>query len=290
MTVSYNGAPKKTARRRKWRRALLAALLLFLLLLIDSNLRLVTTRVVIASPRIPPAFDGFTIVQLSDVHGAVFGKDHETLLRKIIDARPDLIAITGDLISDEEDMKAIEPLLPRLVEIAPVYYVTGNHEWDSGCIRELFALLKDAGVRVLRNEYARLERGGKTLLLAGIDDPNGPWDMLKPEAVLTHIREAEGDTPYLILLAHRNGYLERLAPYGADLILSGHAHGGMVRLPFTEGLVGPNRELLPKRTGGVYTWQDTTLFVSRGIGNGTGFPRFLNNPELAVIVLQSAAK
>jgi len=284
--ISYE---KQRPRRRRWPRALAVLALLFVLLLLDSNFRLVTTRVEVTSPRIPPEFDGFAVAHLSDVHAAVFGRDNKGLIEKVRRAGPDAIAITGDLINNKDDLEIVEPLLHALVQIAPVYYVTGNHEGASGAVRELFALLKDTGVRALRNEYDVLEKGGVRLILAGIDDPNGPYDMPKPEEVLPRIRQKEGDGPYLILLAHRNKYLPRLAPYGVDLILSGHAHGGMIRLPFTDGLIGPSREWLPEYTSGLYEMGGAKMFVSRGVGNRTGFPRFLNNPELAILVLRSEA-
>jgi predicted MPP superfamily phosphohydrolase len=287
MIVTRYENKRQRPRRRRWPRALVVLILLFVLLLLDSNLRLVTTRADISSPKIPPAFDGFAVAQLSDIHAAVFGRDNKALLGKVKKAEPDIIAITGDLINNSDDLEIVKPLLHELVKIAPCYYVTGNHEWDSGAIRELFALLKDAGVRVLRNEYVILEKEGARLILAGIDDPNGPYDMAKPEAVITRIREKEGDGPYLVLLAHRNRYLPRLAPLGVDLILCGHAHGGMIRLPFTDGLIGPSREWLPTYTSGLYEAGSTKMFVSRGVGNRTGYPRFLNNPQIAVLVLRS---
>ncbi|HHT17276.1 MAG TPA: metallophosphoesterase [Papillibacter sp.] len=289
VTTYEKHRPRPRPRRRRWLRALFILALLFILLLVDSNFRIEVTQVDIASSKIPPAFEGFTIAQLSDVHAAVFGRDNKTLIEKVKKAKPDIIAITGDIINNKDDLDIVRPLLYALVDIAPVYYVTGNHEWDSGAIKDLFALLRDAGVRTLRNEYLPLKRDGAHILLAGIDDPNGPYDMPKPEAVVAHIREKEGDAPYFILLAHRNRYLPRLAPLGVDLILAGHAHGGMIRLPFTDGLIGPSREWLPTYTSGIYTQESTTLFVSRGIGNRTGYPRFLNNPQLALLVLRSGA-
>jgi SAM-dependent methyltransferase len=120
---------------------------------------------------------------------------------------------------------------------------------------------------------------------AGIDDRNGPADMITPEAFISDIRKAEGE-PFLIVLVHRNSYLQRYAGLGAQLVLCGHAHGGLIRLPFTEGLIGPAREWFPQYTGGVYTSAGTIMLVSRGIGNHTGIPRFLNNPEVVVAVLK----
>jgi predicted MPP superfamily phosphohydrolase len=181
----------------------------------------------------------------------------------------------------------VQPLVYKLVKIAPVYYVTGNHEWDAGWIKPLLDMLGEAGVTVLRNDYVRLSVGAASIILAGVDDPNGPADMKTPEALVAEIRAKEGD-PFIVLLAHRNNYLDRFSALGINLVLCGHAHGGLIRIPFLGGLFGPSVEFFPKYTAGIYTQGDTTMLVSRGIGNGVPIPRFLNNPEVAVAVLKTS--
>ncbi|SHI19804.1 hypothetical protein SAMN02745823_03280 [Sporobacter termitidis DSM 10068] len=281
-------------RKTKKRRHLgLPIFLIFALLLAflfyDGNTRIVTDDYPVQASALPAAFDGYRIVQLSDIHAATFGKDNAALVGAVKKARPDIIAVTGDLINNDDDKSAdlavVRPLIQSLVSIAPVYYVTGNHEWDSGWVRELLTTLTDSGVTVLRNDYERLAVGKASIILAGIDDPNGPADMITPEELIADIRAKEGDA-YIVLLAHRNNYLDRLSKAGVGLILCGHAHGGIVRLPLVGGLVGPSRELFPRYTSGVYSKDGTSMLVSRGIGNHTGFPRFLNNPEIAVAVLK----
>ncbi len=269
---------------------------LFLILLVaflfyDSNTRITINEYSIHYDNLPAAFDGYRIVQLSDIHTAEFGKDNSGLIDTVKKARPDIITITGDLISNNDEMNdalgIVQPLIRSLVSIAPVYYVTGNHEWDTGWARELLKVLDDSGATVLRNDYARLEIGTASIVLAGIDDPNGPADMISPEAFISEAQENEGDM-FLVLLAHRNIYLNRLSAQGVDLLLCGHAHGGLIRLPLVGGLFGPSRELFPKYTSGVYTEGGTKMLVSRGVGNHTGIPRFLNNPEVVVAVLNKA--
>jgi predicted MPP superfamily phosphohydrolase len=270
---------------------LLLLILLISILLIDSNTRIVVNEYPLHYSNLPAAFDGYRIVQLSDIHAVDFGKENEGLIDAVKKAQPDMIAITGDLVNNDDDsdydLGIIRPLIKSLVTIAPVYYVTGNHEWDSGWVRELLKMLGDNGVTVLRNDYERLYIGKDSIILAGIDDPNGPADMISPEAFLSQTRMNEGDT-FIMLLAHRNNYLNRLSGQGVDLILCGHAHGGLIRLPLIGGLVGPSRELFPNFTSGIYTDGNTKMLVSRGIGNHTGIPRFLNNPEIPVIILKQS--
>lgn len=240
---------------------------------------------------LPAEFDGFRIVHLSDIHGYEYGEDSAELLAKVKNQKPELIVLTGDLIDQDHQITMVPALAKGLAAIAPTYYVTGNHEWSLGTsrVKELKKLLADCGVAVLSNEYVLLERDGSSVVLAGVDDPNGYADQKTPEELYLEI---EKDYPELfnILLAHRNDAIERYAAAGYDFVLSGHGHGGIIRLPFTEGLLSPARTLFPSWTAGVYTVEDTTLFVSRGLGNNTvpvkGF-RLFNRPDLAVLELKS---
>jgi predicted MPP superfamily phosphohydrolase len=287
-TVRRRAAKK---RRRIGRSVLLLVLMALAVLLADSNMRLTVNEYALSYAALPTAFDGYRIAQLSDVHAAVFGKDNAALLGAVKNARPDIIVITGDLINYDDDaaysLGIVRPLVRRLTDIAPVYYVTGNHEWDTDWLRELFKALDDEGVRVLRNEYALLTRGGASIVLAGLEDPNGPRDMKKPEEVVSKIRSAEGET-FIVVLEHRNSYLKRLSGLGVDLILCGHSHGGIIRLPFAGGLIGPSLDLFPTYSGGLYSENGTKMLVSRGVGNNTGVPRFLNNPEIPVVILKKS--
>ncbi len=264
----------------------LLAILLIAFLFYDSNTRIVVNDYKLFFNELPVSFNGYRIVQLSDIHAAVFDNDQTKILTAVKKARPDVIVITGDLIDGAADLDVVAPLIERLPAIAPVFYVTGNHEWASGSLRELFDLLRSNGVTLLQNDYARLTVGDESIILAGLDDPNGPKDMKTPEEVISGIRSREGD-PFLVLLEHRNNMLDRFAALDVDLVLCGHAHGGVVRLPFVGGLIGPSMDWLPDYTSGVYTQGGTRMLVSRGIGNRTGMPRFLNNPQVLVAVLRT---
>jgi len=271
---------------------LLVLLLPVGVLWVDSNTRLVTTEFELFYDNLPAGFDGFRIVLLADMHGAEHGDNNERLIEAVRNARPDIITIAGDLIDRYQPSKPVEKqletartLVTGLVKIAPVYYVTGNHEWDSGEVRTLFTMLEETGVNVLRNQYRKLTIGNDSIILAGVDDPGGPADMIKPNDFINNIFTGE-DADFLAVISHRNYKLPLFSDLGVDLILSGHAHGGMIRLPFTDGLIGPSNELFPTNTNGVYTDGDTKMVVSRGLGNHFGWTRFLNNPQVVVIKLK----
>ncbi len=253
-----------------------------------SNHSLQVQRFTFTSPRLPAGFDGCVIVQLSDLHGALFGEDNRDLLKVVAKNRPDYIFLTGDLL----DQYRATPhsyavsLGGALADIAPTYFVTGNHEWALPDVPGLKRALEVAGVQVLTNEYTVLARDGDNAVLAGVDDPNGYADQKTPEEVAEEVRAAFAD-PFWILLAHRNNYFEdAYCRLGADLVISGHGHGGLVRLPFTDGLVSVERTFFPSYTAGFYQAGGADLFVSRGLGNSGRTFRLFNRPQVAVLTLK----
>ena len=281
---------KKRRPRRRSRRLLKLLVLLALcaLFLWWSNHALQTQRFTYASPRLPEGFDGCVIVQLSDLHGAYFGEDNQELLSRVREAGPDYIFLTGDLLDQyrKTPHSYAAALGGALADIAPTYFITGNHEWALPGVRELKRELEAAGVAVLSNEYVLLERSGDRVLLAGIDDPNGFADQKTPEELAQEVREAWGDG-FWLLLAHRNNYFEKqYSLLGADLVISGHGHGGLIRLPFTDGLVSAERRLFPSYTAGFYTANGSDVFVSRGLGNSGPTLRLFNRPEVVVLTLE----
>lgn len=278
--------------RRKKRRGgkktfiLLVAVLIVVLLFLDSNSRIDIEDIDVYFDNLPSSFDGFNILHVSDVHAAVYGDDNDALAAKINAQEPDIIVVTGDLIDGVGQIEIIHSLMSQIARIAPVYYVTGNHEWASGDIDAPFDALNECGVHILRNTYELIERDGESIILAGSDDPNSFWDMKKPETLIREIKETEGDR-FMVFLYHRNDMLEMFSENSVDLVFCGHAHGGIARLPFTDGLLGPNREFLPDYTNGLYTMGKTSMIVSRGLSNNSGFPRFLNNPHIPVVTLRA---
>ena len=253
-----------------------------------SNHALQIERFTFSSPRLPAGFQGCTIVQLSDLHGAEFGENNEELLRQVRNAHPDYIFLTGD-IQDRYRMtpRSYSVSLGRaLAEIAPTFFVTGNHEWAMPDIRGLKQELRSAGVTVLTNEFVPLERNGDTILLAGIDDPNGFAGQKSPETLAGEIHDADPNA-FWMLLAHRNNYFEKeYSLLGADLVISGHGHGGLIRLPFTDGLVSVERTLFPSYTAGFYEANGGKVFVSRGLGNSGRSFRLFNRPEFVILTLE----
>lgn len=259
--------------------AIAAALLLWFFW---GNFSLDCTQREICLRRLDRAFDRFRIVHLSDLHGRSFGRENSRLLQAVAQAQPDLICITGDLFDENTPTERILPLLRALGALAPVYYVTGNHEWQVKALPTLLAAMQEAGVQVLRGSYHLLCRGGARLVIAGVDDPCGPADAKTPEALVQEIHDAVGREVPIVMLDHRNDHLVQWQALGVDLVLSGHCHGGLVRVPLLGGLIGPGGRLLPRFDAGLYRSGGTALYVSRGLAS----PRLLNRPEVAVLVLR----
>lgn len=245
----------------------------------------------VRSADLPASFDGLRIVHLSDLHGKEFGENSERLLKKVAALEPDLIAITGDLI-DQENQLAMVPTLARgLAAVAPTYYVTGNHEWAVRRVGDLKGILSQCGVTVLTNEYITLEREGATLAVAGVDDPNGPADQKTPQELKAEIDAELGDV-YTVLLSHRDSVFD-YAGWGYGLTLCGHGHGGIIRIPIMDrGLLGTDRQFFPEFDGGLYGFADGgACVVSRGLGSNTvpfrAF-RLFNRPDLPLIILNTS--
>lgn len=256
-----------------------------------SNTSLQTARFDPVFADLPEGFEGCRAVVLGDLHTAYFGEDNTELFDAVRAEAPDYIFFVGDLLDAFHDIPAdyAAGVADGLSAIAPTYYVTGNHEWAIGGVPELKAALTEHGVTVLSNQFLRLERNGDAIVLVGIDDPNGYADQKSPEEVAAEIRAACGD-PFWVLLAHRNNYFpERYSLLGADLVVSGHGHGGLVRLPFTDGLISVERTLFPSYTAGLYEENGSVLFVTRGLGNTGSTFRLFNRPEVAVVTLHRGA-
>ena len=293
MMMIDSDSPNKTNQVQKRRHPLRWVAALLILLAVGWcflqwqlwGIQVTVTRVGVHG--LPDGLEGLRIVQISDLHGHEYGQDSEALLALVAQQVPEFIVVTGDLIDQESHLAMVPALARGLAAIAPTYYVTGNHEWAVGGVPRLKGILTECGVTVLSNQYVTLERNGDSLVLAGVDDPNGYADQKTPEELYGEIQREAGDL-CTILLAHRNDRFDQYAAAGYDLVISGHAHGGIVRLPFTDGLLGTDRKLFPTWTAGVYTLGDSTLFVSRGLGNNTvpihGF-RLFNRPDLAVLEL-----
>lgn len=277
---------KKHGKKRTWLTpllilALLAALLAFAVW--DSAEHLQLTEYTVSSDRCPDGFDGFKIIQLSDLHGSDFG---DRLVEQVRRQEPDIIALTGDFVTDSGDLEAVRALVPELVKICDVYFVSGNHEFGSRLADEVRGIMEDAGVRYLGNDAVVLECNGDSIVLAGVEDPLAYADMPSPPELMAELDDKYPDS-YKILLGHRNYWMEEYPELPVDLILSGHAHGGLVRLPGVGGLIGTDRTLFPDYDAGLYENGRYTMIVSRGLGNSVPIPRLFNRPEIVSIILKA---
>ena len=241
---------------------------------------------------IPAGFDGFRIAHISDLHSARFGEDNAKLVELIAEEQPDIIVITGDAVDKPwDDLNALERTAKALTAVAPTYYVPGNHEYkraegESAGISDVVLHLESAGVTVLRNQAVELERNGDRITLLGIDDPNGRADQIPMEDAVRLAHE-HYQSDFVLMLNHRYERAEEAADCGVQMMLAGHAHGGLIRLPFTDGLVGPSRVLLPKHTNGLYDIDGMSLVTSRGLGNAGWTRRLFNRPHLPIIELHT---
>lgn len=270
---------------------LIAVLLVLIIWTIWGNTALMVSTVTVSSNRIPTAFNGFLIAQVSDLHNAVFGENNAELLQILSECKPNIIVVTGDLVDAEHtDIDVALDFAKEAAQIAGTYYVTGNHEGSLSQYDELKTGLESMGVVVLEDTSMQLEYNGEKVTLIGLSDPSFTLkgNMLGevPAMVDTKLRGLIGDKDdYTILLSHRPELFETYVNCGVDLVLSGHAHGGQFRLPFIGGLVAPNQGLFPKYDAGLYTKGDTNMIVCRGLGNSIIPIRFNNRPEIVLLEL-----
>ena len=280
---------KKT---RRWIAAIAAAAVLSLLgwALVWGNTALVTANVLVCSNGIPEAFDAYRIVQISDLHDAQIGENNEKLIAMTAEAEPDCIVLTGDFVDSsrfhpERSLSVAE----SLVKIAPVYYVSGNHEaiLPDEDYQALTDGLRGLGVCVLEDESAELTRDGQSIRLIGLTDIGfHPGTLVeKKDALRTALSALLPEDEFSVTLAHRPELMDVYTECGAPLVLSGHAHGGQIRLPGIGGLIAPGQGLFPKYTEGKYEENGTTLVVSCGIGNSVLPLRVNDRPQIVVVQL-----
>ena len=245
---------------------------------------------VILSDRLPEEFEGFKIAQISDLHDAEFGENNQKLVSVVEGINADIIVITGDIIDSRRlDVAKALSLAERLVTIAPVYYVNGNNESK---VKTAYEKLKQGligmGVNVLENSSENIEVEGKCITIAGISDPKFDPNLypgIPKRLVNLHLEAIPDNENFKILLAHRPEYINRYAGK-ADLVFSGHAHGGQFIFPLIGGILAPGQGLFPKYYGGLYKYGTTDMLVSRGLGNSS-FPfRFNNKPVVVVAQLK----
>ena len=276
---------KKRRRQRRFRRFCTVLVVLALLTgwFFWQQEGLSTETITVESA--PDGFSGYRIAVISDLHGKEFGEGNQRLLNFVAGLEPDLIAVVGDILHEESQLAMIPAVAEGLAAIAPTYYVTGNHEWASGVVPELEPMLEQCGVNVLSNEYLVLEMNGDRLALLGAEDPNGYANQKTVGQLADQVRGEQGEI-YQLLLSHRNNKYEDYAAARVDLTLAGHAHGGLIRIPGTDGLIGPQRELMPHYTAGLYDLDYGQMVVSRGLADQRPAFRLLNRPDVPLVVLE----
>ena len=270
--------------------AIVAILILLIIWIAYGNTDLEIYKYNVKSEDIPSEFDNFRIVQISDLHNAEFGENNEKLLLMLKQADADIIAITGDMIdSRNTDVDVAISFAQKAVNIAPVYYVNGNHESRVlGEYEKLKQGLTDAGVNILENSSADIAIGDEAITLIGINDPTFRMELVDDTMEQNIAHQLEDVIPdndnYKVLLAHRPEYFDVYAG-NVDLVLSGHAHGGQFRIPFVGGLVAPGQGFFPEYYEGSHIKENTEMIVSRGIGNSIIPFRINNKPEIIVAEL-----
>ena len=245
----------------------------------------------IESNKIPKDFDGFKIAQISDFHNTKSKKLTNDLVEKIKKSKPNIIVLTGDLIeSNKTNIDIAISFIKKINNIAPIYYVTGNHEAKISNYEELKNKLEKNKVIILDDKLEIIKKDKSMINIIGIDDPSFNFNTYRDDSTIIQdnlipIQFDKND--FTILLSHRPELIETYAENNFDLVLSGHAHGGQIRIPFIGGLIAPNQGLLPKYTSGIYEIKNTKIIVSRGIGNSILPFRVNNRPELVIVELKN---
>ena len=277
----------------KWRNKMkkkyiaFAFIFLFIVWIVWTNINISTTQIEIKNAKIPSEFSGFKIAQVSDLHNHPWG---EKLIEKIKIETPDIIVITGDLVdSSKTDFDIALQFIKEANEIAPIYYVTGNHEaWieDYNILQEQ---LINSNVHMMDDNSSFITIGASKIQILGIQDPDFVErvnaENIQGEIIHVKLNEILDQDYFNIVLSHRPEHFKQYVSVGADLVLSGHAHGGQFRIPFIGGLVSPNQGFFPNYSEGLYHSNNTDMVVSRGLGNSIIPIRINNPPELVIITL-----
>jgi predicted MPP superfamily phosphohydrolase len=256
----------------------------FLVFCLWQNNDIVVNEHLYRTKEISERFDGYRIAHISDLHNKEFGKDQMSLIKILEKAAPNLIVITGDIVdSKKTNIDVALEFVKGATRIAPVYYVTGNHElWLSqNNYDKLMQGMNEYGVILLDNKVTPITLAGEVgFYLLGLGDHN-----LTDQTLDTLCSDLNPDQVQIVL-AHEPQFLDLYRSTGVDLVLSGHAHGGQFRLPGIGGLVAPDQGFFPKYTSGAYVEGNTTMIVSRGLGNSIIPVRIFNRPQVVIIKLK----
>ncbi len=256
-----------------------------------ENTTLEVSTYQIATNKIPNEFNNYKIIQISDFHNNTSSKLTKKIVEKIKNQKPNIIVITGDLIdSTKTNVDIAIDMIKEIIEIAPIYYVTGNHEARTNEYDNLKSQMIELGVKILENEAQEIQLNNSTINILGINDPSfyKESDILDSKIVKNNMENIQyNEDNFTILLSHRPEVFKIYVEKNIDLVFTGHAHGGQIRLPFIGGIIAPNQGTFPEYTDGIYREKDTTMVVSRGIGNSIIPFRVNNRPELMIVELKS---
>lgn len=273
--------------KKKIIKIVIVVLLLIAGWIIWTNINFTTTHISIKNEKIPEGFSGYKIAEIADLHNHKWG---DSLVNKIKEEKPDIIVITGDFVdSSHTDFDISMEFIEKVKSIAPIYYVTGNHEAWIDNYSELEKKLYEADVHMMDDTSVLIEKDNSKINLIGIQDPDfietDTFEGVQESIVKTKLQSLLDENYYNVVLCHRPELFKGYVDTGADLVLTGHAHGGQVRIPFAGGLVAPNQGFFPEYTEGVYHEKGTDMVVSRGLGNSVIPVRINNMPELVIITL-----
>lgn len=269
-----------------------AVILLFALFLYEYNER-INNRVTVTDysfshPKIPSSFEGYKIMLISDLHNAYFSRQ---IIMHIENEKPDIIAFCGDMVQLPDDNLDETLKIVNAAGDIPVYAVSGNHERQCGSYEEICEILWASGVEMLENNSIKLRKGNDVILLAGIKDPR--HDIITDEKlgrINNDIKDLIAPEKYFsILLSHRADIYPGIKDSGTELILSGHMHGGIIRLPFVGGIIGKDGKypFLPDYEYGVVKEGDSaTMIVSGGCDKNPQKKRYFNQPEILLVTLK----
>jgi len=271
---------------------LLATTVLLIVFVIWQNNSMVVSSSEYYSPMLTDDFNDFKIVQISDLHNKMFGENQSKLLSKIRSLSPDIIIVTGDLVDRRDfDLDTAMHFINGAVEIAPTYFVSGNHEAWSGKYPQITHQLIKAGVYIMDDTELELSKGNSSIQILGLSDPDFLTTAYSEGSntgrLEEQLKQFSENEEFTVLLSHRPELFDLYQDNNMDLIFSGHAHGGQFRLPFVGGLVAPDQGLFPQYTSGRYNKESSTMFVSRGLGNSIIPIRIFNRPEIVAVTLKS---
>lgn len=222
------------------------------------------------------------IMVISDLHDTLYGEEQKKLIDIIEERNPDVVLFTGDILDDKIKTGGAEALFKEVGKKYPGYYVSGNHEIWSGEIDEIKHRIKELGIKVLEGTNDVLMVNNQYIRICGVDDPEIGYDEWNRQITLCD--GVKDDNIYTILMTHRPEQIMRY--HGYDLIVAGHTHGGILRIPYIlNGLYAPGQGFFPEYAGGRYEFEDKTMIVSRGMSKG-GMPRIFTPPEIVMISVQ----